>query len=70
MRRLVILLMLAAAAPLAQERPLPDFDTFAAQVRQRLATDEERQSSYTSLERRTEQKVNSSGRPTSLSVKV
>jgi hypothetical protein len=68
-RPLVIALLLIAA-PLAQERPLPDFDTFAAQVRTHLATDEERQSSYTYIERRTEQKVDSSGRPTSESVKV
>lgn len=69
MRRLMIFLMLAAA-PVAQERPLPDYDSFAAQVRKRLATDEDRQSSYTYIERRTEQKVDSSGRPTSSSVKV
>ena len=69
MRRLMIFLMLTAA-PVAQERPLPDYDSFAAQVRKRLATDEDRQSSYTYIERRTEQKVDSSGRPTSSSVKV
>ena len=69
MRPLVIALILTAA-PLAQERPLPDFNTFAAQVKKHLATDEERQSSYTYIERRTEQKVDSSGRPTSESVKV
>ena len=69
MRPLVVALILAAA-PLAQERPLPDFNTFAAQVKKHLATDEERQSSYTYIERRTEQKVDSSGRPTSESVKV
>ena len=69
MRRLMIFLMLAAA-PVAQERPLPDYDSFAAQVRKRLATDEDRQSSYTYIERRTEQKVDSSGHPTSSSVKV
>jgi hypothetical protein len=69
MRPLVIAVILTAA-PLGQERPLPDFDTFAAQVKQHLATDEERQSSYTYIERRTEQKVDSSGRPTSESVKV
>jgi len=69
MRPLVVALILAAA-PLAQERPLPDFNTFAAQVKKHLATDEERQSSYTYIERRTEQKVDSSGRQTSESVKV
>ena len=59
-----------AAAPVAQERPLPDFDTFAAQVRTRLATDEERQSGYMFEERRIEQKVDGNGRVTSESVKV
>src|SRR5687767_12305678 len=76
MRPLVLALMLVAA-PLAQEsrldtangKPLPDFNTFAAQVRKHLATDEERQSGYVYIERRTEQKVDGSGRPTSESVK-
>jgi hypothetical protein len=70
MRRLVILLMLFVAPLVAQDRPLPDFNTFSAQVRKHLATDEERQSGYVYVERRTEQKVDSSGRPTSESVKV
>ena len=69
MRPLLIVVMLAAG-PFAQERPLPDFDTFAAQVRTRLATDEERQSGYTFEERRTEQKVDGNGRVTSESAKV
>ena len=69
MRFLVVALILTAV-PLAQERPLPDFNAFAAQVKKHLATDEERQSSYTYIERRTEQKVDSSGRQTSESVKV
>ena len=59
-----------AAPPFAQERPLPDFDTFAAQVRTRLATDEERQSGYMFEERRTEQKVDGNGRVTSESAKA
>lgn len=70
MRPWVLALILTTAAPLALEQPLPDFDTFAAQVKKHLATDEERQSSYTYIERRTEQKVDGSGRPTSTSVKV
>jgi hypothetical protein len=69
MRPLVIALMLVAAA-FAQERPLPDFDTFAAQVRTHLATDEERQSGYMFEERRTEQKVDGDGRVTSETAKV
>jgi hypothetical protein len=69
MRPLVLALVLVAA-PLAQDRPLPDLETFAAQVKAHLATDEERQSGYMFIERRTEQKVDGSGRPTSESVKV
>jgi hypothetical protein len=58
------------AVPAAQERPLPDFASFAAQVKKKLATDEERQSGYMFMERRTQQKLDGSGRPTSESVKV
>jgi len=54
----------------AQDRPLPDYDTFAANVKVHLAVDEERQSGYMFLERRTEQKLDSSGKTTSESVKV
>jgi hypothetical protein len=70
--RLVVLAVLVAmlAAPAAQERPLPEFDSFAAQVKKKLATDEERQGGYMFIERLTEQKLNGSGRPTSESVKV
>jgi hypothetical protein len=69
MRPLALALLLLAAAG-AQERPLPDFDTFAAEVKKNLATDEERQSGYMFIERRSEQKVDGSGRATSQSVKV
>jgi hypothetical protein len=69
MRPLVLALLLLATA-VAQERPLPNYDTFAAEVKKHLATDEERQSGYMFMERRTEQKVDSSGRPTSESIKV
>lgn len=69
MRPLIVALIAVAAAS-AQEPPLPDFDTFAAEVRKRLATDEERQSGYMFEERRIEQKVDGSGRVTSESVKV
>ena len=69
MRALVLVSMLVVALP-AQERPLPDFDTFAAEVKKRLATDEERQSGYVFTERRRERKVNAEGRVTSESVKV
>jgi hypothetical protein len=64
------LLALVLATPAAQDRPLPDYDLFSAQVKAHLATDEERQSGYMFLERRTEQKLDGSGRPTNESVKV
>ncbi len=72
MVRIITLAVLVAflAAPRAQERPLPDFDTFAAQVKTHLATDEERQSGYMFVERRTEQRLDSSGRTEHESVKV
>jgi hypothetical protein len=68
--RALILAVLLVVAPQAQERPLPDFDTFAVEVKKHLATDEERQSGYVFNERRVEQKVNAMGRVTSESVKV
>ena len=68
--RALILAALLVVAPVAQERPLPDFNTFAAEVKKHLATDEERQSGYVFNERRLEQKVNAAGRVTNESVKV
>jgi hypothetical protein len=53
-----------------QERPLPDYDTFSAQVKKHLATDEARQSGYTFMERRIEQRLDASGRTTEEAVKV
>ena len=70
MRALVVLVVLLVVTPVAQERPLPDFNTFAADVKKHLATDEERQSGYVFNERRLEQKVNAAGRVTDESVKV
>jgi hypothetical protein len=64
------LLALSLVAPAAQERPLPDYESFAAQVRAHLATDEERQSGYMFMERRTEQKLDGSGRSKDESIKV
>ena len=58
------------AIPAAQERPLPDYETFAAQVKAHLATDEERQSGYGFMERRVEQKLDGSGRIQDESVKT
>ena len=72
MQRLVLFALLVAclATPAAQERPLPDYDAFAAQVKKHLATDEERQSGYMFLERRTEDRLDGSGRSTRESTKV
>ena len=60
--RAVVLALIVLATPAAQDRPLPDQDAFAAQVKRHLATDEERQSGYTFIERRIEQKLDASGR--------
>jgi hypothetical protein len=68
--RALALASLFLALPSAQERPLPDFNAFAAAVKKHLATDEERQSGYVFNERRVEQKVNGAGRVTDESVKV
>jgi hypothetical protein len=68
--RLAALVILLLATPAAQERPLPDYDTFAAKVKKHLATDEERQSGYAFLERRIEQKLDGSGRTKEETVKV
>jgi len=68
--RAVVLALIVLATPAAQDRPLPDQDAFAAQVKRHLATDEERQSGYTFLEKRIEQKLDASGRSKDESVKV
>jgi hypothetical protein len=68
--RFIILVLLLLATPFAQERPLPDYEPFADQVKAHLATDEERQSAYMFTERRIEQKLDGSGRQKDESVKV
>lgn len=69
MRPLIAAFLLLATAA-AQERPLPDFEAFASEVKKHLATDEERQSGYVFNERRVEQKIDGGSRVTSESVKV
>jgi hypothetical protein len=64
------LVVLCLAGASAQDRPLPDYDTFAAQVKKHLATDEERQSGYMFVEKRTEQNLDGSGQTTGSSTKV
>src|SRR5919197_5118491 len=68
--RAVLAVLIVLAARTLQERPLPNFNTFAAEVKKHLATDEERQSGYVFNERRREQKLNAAGRVTDESVKV
>jgi hypothetical protein len=68
--RAVVLALIVLATPAAQDRPLPDQDAFAAQVKRHLATDEERQSGYTFIEKRIEQKLDASGRSKDRSEKV
>jgi hypothetical protein len=66
----LLLALVLIATPVAQDRALPDYETFAAQVKTRLATDEERQSGYMFLERRVEQKLDASGKLKDEDVKV
>src|SRR3954471_13007415 len=68
--RVLCVVLLILATPAAQERPLPEYETFAAQVKKHLATDEERQSGYTFTERRIEQKLDEAGRTKDESSKV
>jgi hypothetical protein len=68
--RLAVLALVLSGALAAQDRPLPEYETFARQVKAHLATDEERQSGYTFLERRIEQKLDGSGRSKDEAVKV
>ena len=68
--RVIYAVLFVMAIPAAQERPLPDYETFAAQVKAHLATDEERQSGYGFMERRVEQKLDGSGRIQDESVKT
>jgi hypothetical protein len=55
---------------LAQDRPLPDLQTFLAQARTKLTTDNERQRSYIYMETQRERKLDGDGHVRSESVKV
>jgi hypothetical protein len=71
MRRIGAALCLFSLSPLtAQERPLPNYDAFMTQARARLASDDVRQSGYMYIERRTEEKLDGSGRTMHTSQKV
>jgi len=62
--------LLSVTALVAQERPLPDQESFLRDVRTRLQTDSTLQSGYIYLETRREQKVDGRGRVEQESVKV
>jgi len=64
------LVMLSVAAVVAQDRPLPDRETFLRDVRAKLRTDSSLQSSYIYTETRREQKLDDRGRVVNESVKV
>jgi hypothetical protein len=66
------LLLICAVADFAavQDRPLPDQPTFLQEVRKRLQTDDERQSSYMYIQTRRERSLDKSGNPTRETTKV
>ena len=72
MQRLAVVFCAVALVQLvvAQDRPLPEAAAFIARVKTHLASDEERQSGYTYIERATQTKVDAKGRVTDTSVKV
>ena len=67
---LLLVVVALGGAGRAQERPLPDAQAFLATVRQRLQTDEQRQSGYVYRETRRESKLDASGKPTHTTVRV
>jgi hypothetical protein len=68
--RTLAVALLSVAALAAQERPLPDQESFLREVRTRLQTDSSLQRSYVYVETRREQKLDSGGRVQQESVKV
>ena len=67
---LVCLVACLAVPSTAQDRPLPDFQTFMQEARKRLQPDEARQSGYMYVETRREQKLDPSGQATRETVNV
>jgi hypothetical protein len=68
--RIVASALLSVTALAAQERPLPDQESFLRDVRTHLQTDSSLQSGYIYVETRREQKVNGRGQVEQESVKV
>jgi hypothetical protein len=65
-----VVLLLVHAASAGQERPLPEFEPFLKEARERLQTDGTLQSSYSYVETRRELKLDKQGRTTGVSEKV
>jgi hypothetical protein len=63
-------LVIAVASSAAQDRPLPDQESFLKETRNHLQTDSALQSSYVYVETRREQKLDKQGRVREESVKV
>ena len=70
MGRIGLAFLIAGAALAAQDRPLPDPDSFLKETRKHLQTDSALQSSYVYVETRREQKLDKQGRVRDESVKV
>ena len=68
--RTLAVALLSVTGLVAQERPLPDQETFLREVRTRLQTDSTLQSGYIYVETRREQKLDGGGRVQQESVKV
>jgi len=68
--RIIASALLSVTALVAQERPLPDQESFLRDVRTHLQTDSALQSGYIYVETRREQKVDGRGRVEQESVKV
>jgi len=68
--RIGLALVIAGATVAAQDRPLPDQESFLKETRKRLQTDSTLQSSYVYVETRREQKLDKHGRISEESVKV
>ena len=68
--RTLAVALLSVTALVAQQRPLPDQETFLREARAHLRTNSALQSSYVYVETRREQKLDGGGRVTQESVKV
>src|SRR5258706_3796059 len=68
--RTIAIAFLGLTALVAQERPLPDQESFLREVRTRLQTNSTLQSGYSYVETRREQKLDGRGRVEQESVKV